>query len=166
MSNTQAFAAAVKIVLVDEGRMNNHPTTDPNGGLTKFGIAQKQHPSVDVANLTQEQAIAIYQSEYWTPCACDRLPWPLSFLVFDSAVNQGVGRARLLLQEALGVRQDGDIGPVTLAAVAKRDPWELTARFTAVRLLWYVKTANFAADGEGWFYRVATNLLQAGRQPQ
>jgi lysozyme family protein len=157
------FTAAVQFVLADEGALTDDPHNDPDGGLTNFGISQKQNPDVDVATLTRDQAVAVYQRRYWAPAGCDRLPWPLSFLMFDCAVNQGVGTAARLLQGALGVTPDGVIGPATLAAVTKRDPWELTARMTAIRLQAYVSDAEYRANGQGWFYRVARNLLAAGR---
>jgi len=47
------FQRAVNIVLLEEGPMSNNATTsDPDGGLTQFGISKVQHPDVDVGNLT------------------------------------------------------------------------------------------------------------------
>jgi lysozyme family protein len=69
---------------------------DP-GGPTKYGIAGKYHPGVDIEHLTLPAAEAIYVKEYWTPAGCDALPEPLTLNVFDAAVNVGVKRARALL---------------------------------------------------------------------
>lgn len=163
MTSDQAFTVTVQKVLVDEGGLINDPRNDPNGGLTNFGISQKQNPDVNVATLTRDEAIAIYKARYWELSGADRTPWPLSFLLFDSAVNQGVVTAVTLLQKALGVSADGRFGPATVAAIAAREPWELTARFVALRLQRYVSTSNYPANGQGWFYRVAKNMLDAGR---
>ncbi len=73
---------------------------DPSGGPTKFGISQKWHPKVDVKNLTIEQAIEIYYTEYWLPNDCDVWEWPTCLLVFDTAVNQGAAVARRLQHES------------------------------------------------------------------
>lgn len=156
------FEAAVQLVLADEGALTDNLVTDPNGGLTNFGISQKQNPDVDVAHLTREAAIAIYRARYWDTLKCYALSWPLDFLVFDAAVNQGQMTTARMLQTAVSVPVDGNIGPVTLAAIISRDPWELTARFCALRLKSYVGTDGYQANGEGWFYRVAKNLLAAG----
>jgi len=43
--------------------IDDRPRIDPDGGVTKFGIAQKQHPGVDAANLTRDGSLAIYQAE-------------------------------------------------------------------------------------------------------
>lgn len=92
------------------------------------------------------------------------LRWPLDFLVFDTAVNQGPRTAAELLQRAVSVQVDGVVGLQTLAAAAKHDPWELTARFCALRLKEYTTLVEYPVDGEGWFYRVAKNLLSAGKR--
>ena len=68
---------------------------DPNdpGGATKYGIAQKFHPTVNVVTLTLPQAYAIYQSEYWNNCNCNHIPSGMDMCVFDAAVQHGVSRA-------------------------------------------------------------------------
>ena len=43
---------------------------------------------------------------------------PLALFHFDAAVNQGVAGAARMLQQAVGAEVDGEIGPLTLAAVA------------------------------------------------
>lgn len=41
------FPRAINIVLLEEGPMSNNATTsDPDGGLTQFGISKTQHPDV------------------------------------------------------------------------------------------------------------------------
>lgn len=167
MTPDQQFAIAVKIILDDEGVMSDDPKNDPDGGLTKFGWSQKQNPDIDVASLTCDSAVTLYRQRIWTPAGCDATPWPLSLLLFDSAVNQGVATAIRLLQQALHPGRtwvgDGIMGPQTLALVRDAEPWDLTARFTAVRLQSYVRDKEYPQDGQGWFYRVAKNLLAAGR---
>lgn len=157
------FDSAVKLILQDEGALSNNLSTDPHGGLTNFGISQIQNPDVDVLHLTRERAIDLYRNRYWVPVWGDSLPSPLNLLVFDCAVNQGVKAAIDILQTAVGVARDGVIGDVTLAAVKRRDATELTARFTSIRLQRYTELSGFGANGQGWFYRVAINLLAVGR---
>jgi lysozyme family protein len=139
--------------------MSDNPVTDPNGGLTRFGISQTQNPKVDVAGLTRDTAIAFYKAKYWDADGCGKLPWPLSFLLFDSAVNQGTKTAVKFLQRAVGAVIDGQIGPQTIGAVAKRDPIDLSARFCAYRIVGYTMDSEWSADGNGWSYRVCLNCL-------
>ena len=67
--------------------------TDP-GGETKYGISKRAHPDVDIAALTKVTAWAIYERDYWLAAGCDRMTPGMALLVFDSAVNCGVSRAR------------------------------------------------------------------------
>lgn len=146
---------AIDFVLKMEGGY----TVDPNdpGGETNFGISKKAYPSLDIKNLKVDDAKEIYRHDYWEECQCDELPTPLALCVFDTAVNQGTGKAKRLLQIALGVDVDGVIGDKTIAAAFKADTHQ-TKLFLADRLAEYgrLMSANphllvFAVN---WSYRV------------
>lgn len=66
---------------------------DDPGGETKYGIAARYHPDVDIKNLTLEGACDIYLNDYWRPAMCHTLMYPDSLVVFDTAVNLGPERA-------------------------------------------------------------------------
>jgi lysozyme family protein len=134
-----------------EGSFSNDKN-DP-GGATKFGISQRSYPNVDIKNLTIDQAKAILRADYWDAVCGDELPDPLSHLVFDAAVNQGVHVAKCLMQEALGVKVDGVIGKVTLAA-ARGSTNKECAKFMSLRAMRYIGTKNFDIYGKGWFNRL------------
>lgn len=132
------FATALPVVLGVEGGFSDHP--NDRGGATNFGVTESVYhdwlrsmgrPIRPVRDITLEEAEQLYHRDYWVEAKCDALPWPVSLVVFDSAVNHGVGRARRLLQEALCVKVDGIIGPVTLAAAAGAD-----ARWLVNDILW------------------------------
>jgi lysozyme family protein len=124
------FLAAVKFVLEHEAVFKrghymdwNFVVTenDPNdkGGLTKYGIDQRSHPDVDIANLTKEGAIDIYYHAYWLPSHAEEMPVGIGEVLFDIRVNGGHGVS--WLQEALqhtghDIVVDGVIGPKTIAA--------------------------------------------------
>jgi hypothetical protein len=76
--------------------------THDTGGLTKFGISQKAHPDVDIANLTQDGAAKILKSDYWDKINGDTLPAPIQHTAMDAAVNQGVENANKWLAESGG----------------------------------------------------------------
>jgi len=75
-----------------EGTTYENDPDDP-GGETKFGIDKRSHESVDIPNLTADQAADIYWTE-WIKDGCQGMPWPLSFVFFNCAVNCGLERAR------------------------------------------------------------------------
>ena len=146
------FQKAFGQLIGAEGGYVNDPR-DP-GGETKFGVTKRDFPDLDIKNLTVEQAQGIYLTKYWAPARCDDLPWPLSALVFDAAVNQGVDAAAKLLQKTVGVAQDGAIGNNTLAAIRRMAHDELCALYLADRALRYTGTRNFDVYGRGWFKRL------------
>lgn len=84
--------------LREDGGYTNDP--DDPGGETKWGIAKKYHPDVDIANLTLPDAMAIYQKEYWdiytkqNPALnLDTSLRDMACVVFDAGVNLGVARS-------------------------------------------------------------------------
>lgn len=146
---------AINFVLSMEGEYTFDPV-DP-GGETKFGISKKSYPSLDIKNLTVDQAKDIYKTDYWQVCHCDELPSPFAISVFDMAVNQGTGKAKRLLQIILGVDVDGIIGQKTIAAAFKADVTKLK-RFLAMRIAEYIKTIlenpSLNVFSVNWSYRV------------
>lgn len=161
-TNGSRFDVCVRFVLLHETerhadgsvRVERDPA-DP-GGTTKYGIDQRDHPRVDVANLSEAQAIEIYRAEEWTQCRCDNLKPGWDLAVFDAAVNIGSGRAIRLLQQVVGVTVDGFIGPKTIAAVnaSAQDTLHqyLELRASYYRALPLPLRAKFLA---GWLNRVA-----------
>lgn len=153
------FAIAFARTIGHEGGYVDHPS-DP-GGRTKFGISQRAYPSIDIASLTIEQARAIYERDYWLAASCDKMPERIGIELFDAAVNHGVRPAVRMLQRALGVADDGVVGPVTIAAAhAVTDLSGLLMRFHGHRLLLQADLPTWPAFGRGWARRVARNLIK------
>jgi len=125
----ERFFQAVEVVLAHEGGYVNDPR-DP-GGETKYGISKRSYPSLDIANLTREDAIAIYYRDWWQRYGYGRInDEAVATKVFDMAVNMGPATAHRLLQEALvflgfAVDVDGIIGPQTIGGANKADPGRL-----------------------------------------
>lgn len=98
------------------------------GGETKFGIASKANPDVNIKDLTWEQAKAIYEKKYWLAAKCDKFPEKVAYALFDASVHHGPTTAVVLLQRALGLYADGLVGPRTLEAACKADPVVLVTK--------------------------------------
>lgn len=155
------FARCAAQVLQAEGwgAYTNDPS-DP-GGPTRWGItlealsAWRGHPciAVDVMNLGEDEALAIYRAKYWRTVSGDQLPGGVSLMAFDCAVNQGPGHSARWLQGAAKVAVDGEIGPETLAAVRAANPVALLEAFKAERLASYQNDAGWARFGHGWTNR-------------
>jgi lysozyme family protein len=139
-----------------EGGYVNDPR-DP-GGETKFGISKRAYPQVDIKNLTLDAAKDIYKRDYWDRAQCDKLPPQVAYLLFDAAVNSGIGQATRFLQRAVNLADDGVIGPMTLAAVGRLDAEVISARFLGQRLEFMTKLTTWDTFGKGWARRIADQL--------
>jgi lysozyme family protein len=127
---------------------------DPNdpGRDTWYGLSRRAHPDLSWPP-TREEAVAVYHSDYWTPCQCDSLLGQVAFCLFDAAVNMGVGAATRLLQREVNTTEDGIIGPATLSAIRGRNHDELAAAFMARRAIYYFALDGFVRFGRGWIRR-------------
>ena len=164
MSGTtpSTFDLAFAITVGIEGGYVNDPN-DP-GGETKYGISKRAYPNVDIANLTMDQAKQIYEKDYWQVARCDLCPPTLAILVFDAAVNNGPGSAIVWLQQAVGVQADGNIGPVTQAAIAGiKDVTQAVALFHGARILAMSQMNGWHTYGNGWSRRLAQLPYQAAQ---
>jgi lysozyme family protein len=155
MMKTNYDAAFAKIIGVEGGYQSPEQAIarSDSGGETHFGISKRQYPNLDIKNLTMADAMGIYKRDYWDMVKGDFLPAPLDLFVFDSAVNQGVVSAIIMLQKSIGVAQDGVMGKDTMAKIANASP-ELAAMFMARRAMRYVGTRSFDLNGTGWMKRL------------
>lgn len=131
---TPAFNRAVALTLISEGGGLYTKATADRGGATRWGISiatlsgyrGKPCTDVDVKNLTQAEAEAIYETRYWNPLKCDDYASEaFAAGVFDCGVLTGTANAARTLQASVGAVVDGIIGPKTIAAVRASD--KLTA---------------------------------------
>lgn len=155
------FEKAVEIILdIEKGYVfDSH---DP-GGETNWGISKRSYPHLDIKNLTREEAIQIYFQDFWQPLKMLLIPERLRLCLFDCAINQGHPRAIKLFQGAVGVQQDGVMGPITYNA-AKLYPWvDALSNFVQLRLAFYGKQPNWVRYGEGWSKRLIVVAMQSVR---
>lgn len=146
------FNDAVQIILSLEAGYVNHPR-DP-GGETNFGISKKSYPHLNIKELKVEDAIEIYRRDYWDKCKCDFLPPFIRLAVFDASVIQGPEVAIGLLQAALGVKVDGDPGPVTITAIQNANKEKLLLKYIERRWDRMSQSKAFPFYAEGWANRL------------
>lgn len=151
-----AFDVAINRLLGNEGGYVNDPN-DP-GGETNWGISKRSYPSIDIADLTRDQAIAIYKRDFWNAIHGDDLPPGVSFQALDFAVNSGIETAIRALQRAAGVADDGNVGPVTMAAFKSMGASDLVMRLLAERLYFMTGLSGWVNFGKGWARRIANDL--------
>lgn len=74
---------------------------DADGGTTKYGIAAKFNPGVDVAGLTEAQAASIARRKYWFP-ELNRADPRTAAVAFDAGYIAGPAVGRRVLRESGG----------------------------------------------------------------
>lgn len=153
------FEKAIKRVLGHEVGYVNDPE-DP-GGETKWGISKRSYPDLDIAALTRDHAIAIYERDFWERIHHRVLPDALDFQLLDSAVHSGIEQSIRFLQRALHVADDGYFGPVSRQALQTAEVNDLAFNFIAERIDFMTRRKNWDAHGKGWMRRMAQNLRYA-----
>jgi lysozyme family protein len=104
--------------------------------------------------LTPTIVAPFYKRKYWDLVRGDDLPSPIDYMMFDFAVNGGPGRCIKIMQEAVGTKQDGVLGPKTLAAIKAVPVHKLIQDFSDAKERFY-KGLNNDTYERGWLNRVA-----------
>lgn len=120
---------------------------------TKFGVSGMAYPNLDIKNMTVSTAKTIYYKDYWQKFNCDSLPAGVDYLYMDACINHGGNRAAKILQAAVGVTQDGQIGPMTIAAVKDMPARKLATEFAYHRMIFYTEIGTFPTYKRGWTRR-------------
>jgi lysozyme family protein len=176
MAERLDFELSFELIIGSEGGYSDNRDDPGNwtGGAvgkgelkgTKYGISAASYPQLDIKNLTLEQAHEIYIRDYWTPACCPELPPRAAYVMFDSAVNNGVSRAARFLQTSVGATADGIIGPATRAALARKlqaDPSgdEIAREVHAQRINFMAGLSTWSTFGLGWSRRLASVPIDA-----
>lgn len=130
---------------------------------SNMGISAMRYPHLDIAALKSSDVAQIYYRDYWLAFKCDQLPARLALVYFDALVNMKPEDVALCLQAALDVKQDGDVGPQTLAAARAQEQNDSCANFLAERALRYATFKKFPDYGRGWFRRCMRAAMEVGK---
>lgn len=151
------FDTAIPKLLKKEGGLSNDK--NDRGGLTKYGIAQKFYPTLDIANLTEENAKSIYRRDYWNPMRLDEVESQIKAeLLFESGVNFGIITITKIAQRVVDVSADGVVGPKTLEAINKMDDTVFVLAMKLAAVDRYRRICNGDKDQKvfllGWLNRI------------
>lgn len=177
------YLLCLPVVLAEEGGWADDPL-DP-GGATQKGVTLaayraacarwgRPEPGKDELRAISDADLErVYLEGYWAPSRAGEMPAPVALLVFDAAVNHGLGRqawrAPSILQralDALGVLRggvDGVIGPKTIAATYEADALALIAELAAQRAYTYANLRPALVERFllGWLRRVSRVAAEA-----
>lgn len=131
---------------------------------TKYGISALAYPAMDIENMTLQQAKEIYWRDWWQPLRMDNMPKVMRFQMFDGAINHGMFASTQMLQRAVGAKDDGKIGPITIGIIAAQDHNDTVMAYLAERLDYMANASTWAIFGKGWARRIANNLRIATKE--
>jgi uncharacterized protein (TIGR02594 family) len=174
VSSNAQFHRALAHVLNMEGGYTDDPA-DPGGptnlGITLVDLAAWKHQRIDnttepslkaaLIALTPIGVAPIYLARYWETCCAVSLPSALALMHFDAAVNHGLGNAARMLQQALGVTIDGEIGPETIGAAETANVQDALSTYADIRRARYRALPHFWRFGRGWLARVDQTVIAA-----
>jgi lysozyme family protein len=146
----------------DPNDAGNH-LPDGRKGCTNLGVTQAawekyvghKVSNQDMRDLTPEIVKPFYKQEYWDATLCDSMPSGVDYCLFDLSVNAGCGRSAMVMQSAVGVKVDGQIGPISLAAILGLEPKYVIDRFTEEKIHFYKDLHNYNYE-HGWLVRAET----------
>jgi lysozyme family protein len=152
-------------ILKHEGGFVDHPR-DPGGAtnrgvtigtLKRLGIdvdGDGDSDITDLRNLRESDAVRVFKLFYADKVQADLLPPGLDYAMTDFAVNSGPSRAVKHLQRILGVEQDGDMGPKTMAKVWDASATALIVALSESRMRFLRGLDTWDDFGRGWTARV------------
>ena len=164
---SKKFEKAFKYVIANEGSYV-FDKNDP-GGETKYGISKRAYKSLNIKELTLEQAKEIYWRDYWKAGKIDEISNIfIATQLLDFSVNFGIRGATIVLQRALRaggiiVQEDGLIGPETLSATKILEPSILLAAMKAEAAGYYrviaAKNPSQRKFLSGWLNRAYKKII-------
>lgn len=146
------FDRCLPIILQEEGGYN---PSDPSMHGILQSVYDKWRTShgqaaQDVRLISDQETSDIYWAWYWLAARSDVLSWPANLCHFDAGVNTGVVESILLLQRALNVKDDGVIGPITLAAMQGANSFSLAEALLWERLQLYAQILSNNSSKLRW----------------
>ncbi len=170
------FNNSIELILKNEGGYQAHPNDKGNynskGQLvgTNFGISAKTferwrgYPVIanDMHNLTTTEAKEIYFKYYWVGIQGKSIQdQDNANIIFDHAVNAGVGGASKMVQRVLNsfganLVVDGQIGAQTLHVLNVTNQNRFFDAFKKARVSYYISISGGSNSvfAKGWIKRV------------
>ena len=152
--------------LLDEiiSREGSKDTNDPrdSGGRTKYGISEKWHPEAwkDGPPSLADAREIYFQLYIVKPNLYQINPEFLLKHLVDYGVLSGSHRAIVALQDILGVKRDGKIGPITLGALSTRDPKDVNNKIVDRRILLMTRIVQQRPRDLVWLFGWISRALQ------
>ena len=162
------------VLLQEDAKISGVVTNNKSdrGGRTRYGVAESYHPDLTKTGfydtMSNKDALTIadqiYEQQYAKPLYLQLIKdQNVANALLSMAINSGINTATKLFQRAVGVDDDGQMGPKTLAAANNYSPSILLSSFYNMQSGYYnrIVMANpsqhvFLA---GWLNRAKQNCF-------
>lgn len=147
----------------DRGNYNsNRQLVGTNWGIAAPVYEQYLgHPptTAEMRSMQKSVAVGIFKRKFWDRIKGDQITNQfVAEIFFDGVVNHGVSNGTKLMQECLGVQQDGVLGPITLGKLNAAVPAEIYLKYKLRRLQYYVQIVLWRPSQKvflrGWMRRI------------
>lgn len=150
-----------------------HVTPGDRGGATAWGVTLQAYAAwradhglpvttaADLGRATKPELSELIRSRYWLAVCADSLPVGIDLLTYDFGYGSGPSTSVRQLQALVGVAQDGQLGPVSLAAVNRMDREHLIRELAARHAAFYASLPDARLFGHGWLNRNNARLQLA-----
>jgi lysozyme family protein len=149
--------------------------TVDSGGRTRFGIAERFHPSLPALFYSGDVkyalavALDLLEHEYWKPLRLAELVGQrVASKIFDMSVDMGAHQAAIYAQRAAAIKEDGKVGDLTIKYLNFASPEVLMQRLVMISKTHYYETvAKNPQDApalNGWLKR-ADDIPPAAQAP-
>lgn len=126
------FANVVAMIVSAEGSKDVDSPSD-YGGETKYGISKREYPDLDIASLSESQAMGILETDYWNKYHLSQIEnQAIANQIFFLLVNMNPEHAITIVQISINVcgrgmiraSVDGVLGAETIQALnSLADNW-------------------------------------------
>jgi lysozyme family protein len=137
---------------------------------TKFGVTEMTYAGALADGVVgkpwyQVQTVAdvlpIYQTDFYDMNRCGEMPPCVGMVVYVDSTLMGLHEPAANLQKTLGVKQDGRIGPITLAALVRANCRSIAAQVEALDLKYLQGLPKWSLYKNGWTHREQNLLVEA-----
>lgn len=167
------FLKILPRVIDSEGGYRLHKVSGDKGGWTFAGIARNYHPDWSGWSLVdagkglsaecKKMVEDFYRAEFWAPVRGDDIEsLVVAEAIFDFGMNTNPSRSIIFAQYCLDCTPDGDIGPITVAALNQLKPGSIheelfLSQYALMRIGYRCKRCDDAAVNKkflhGWTER-------------
>lgn len=173
MSDSPVWDAALAFVWRPENDGADNNSAPGEAFLTRWGVIEATWDTAadegivdgDLRDATKDDLATILRAMFWNVLGGDRLVVDgvrgAALMIFNMGMVAGVGRSAKLLQRIVGVAQDGQVGPHTIAAAAAMNQHDLILALEKADDAFFASCRQANRFLRGWTRRVTDARVAA-----